>query len=277
MKNMKQQAGRKAAPPALSAEEELAELLADPTLQPSISFLGIRESPATPAPDTASVPGTGTVSDIESTSDTEAPRRSTKRILFNSPGAEMGLRGLQPTEPLASAESAPHTVSVGGIGIVPRFDSRPPVSSVPAPVSRSGLPKNTTPRYQRPKARRATTVEDGHSHIEQHVYETLWNAAEPQDPSGDSRVLTIGFGTMSHLVRLSLNNCRLNVRSLIRKLALDEHREELCPQGVGKTYLIYSPETILRRRHEAGLEWVIRTRGVAFVDPATELPLEKSS
>ena len=29
----------------LSAEEELAELLADPTLQPSISFLGLRNRP----------------------------------------------------------------------------------------------------------------------------------------------------------------------------------------------------------------------------------------
>ncbi len=81
---------------------------------------------------------------------------------------------------------------------------------------------------------------------------------------------------MSHLVRLSLNNCRLNVRSLIRKLAMEEHREELCPQGVGKTYLIYAPEEILRRRIAAGLEWVVRTRGVMFVDPNTEQPIERS-
>jgi len=115
-------------------------------------------------------------------------------------------------------------------------------------------------------------VEDGHSHIEQHVYETLWNTAETHE--GESRVITIGFGTMSNLVRLSLNNCRLNVRSLIRKLAIEELREELCPQGVGKTYLIYSPAAVLRKRRDAGLEWVIRTRGVAFVDPTTEQPIE---
>jgi len=118
-------------------------------------------------------------------------------------------------------------------------------------------------------------VEDGHSHIEQHVYTTLWNAAEPH--SDQARILTMGFGTMSHLLRLSLNNCRLNVRSLVRKLAMEEHREELCPQGVGKTYLIYSPDALLRRRQEAGLEWVIRTRGVVFVDPSTEQPLGKES
>src|SRR5579872_7176027 len=46
--------------PTLSAEEELAELLADPTLQPSISFLGLRNRPVS-VPDTETVPDTDTV------------------------------------------------------------------------------------------------------------------------------------------------------------------------------------------------------------------------
>lgn len=256
MKNTKQQQVSRKALPALSAEEELAELLADPTLQPSISFLGLRETSAPAPPDTDQVP------DTESVPGTETTKKNPKGILFNSLPA--------PSAP----SSIPPPVSVGGIELVSRSVSRAPAASVPPIVSGAGLLKSSTPRYQRPKAKRASTAEDGHSHIEHHVYETLWNAAEPQGP--DTRILTIGFGTMSHLVRLSLNNCRLNVRSLIRKLAMEEHREELCPQGVGKTYLIYSPDHILRRRREAGLEWVIRTRGVVFVDPSTEQPLEKS-
>lgn len=242
MKSTKQQPSRKAAP-RLSAEEELAELLSDPTLQPSISFLGIR-----PEPDTESVPGTEKVSGAVSV-----------------PGAE--LRNFNTLRPRIERG--------GGTSTASGIDSRPALVSVPDAALRPGLLKTSTPHYQKPKARRAVTVEDGHSHIEHHVYTTLWSSAEPHGE--DSRILTMGFGTMSHLVRLSLNNCRLNVRSLVRKLAIEEFREEQCPQGVGKTYLIHGPDAVLRRRREAGLEWVIRTRGVVFVDPATDRPLEKES
>ena len=72
---------------------------------------------------------------------------------------------------------------------------------------------------------------------------------------------------MSHLARLSLNNCRLNVRSLVRKLAIEEVEGPHCEKQVGKTYVVYSPAAILRRRREAGLEWVVRTKGVMFVNP----------
>src|SRR3954447_9145940 len=57
-------------PPAMSVEEELAELLADPTLRPSITFLGLR-SDTDSVPDTVSIPGTKSVSDTRSVSDTE--------------------------------------------------------------------------------------------------------------------------------------------------------------------------------------------------------------
>jgi hypothetical protein len=50
---------------------------------------------------------------------------------------------------------------------------------------------------------------------------------------------------------------------------MEEVRGECCPLKVGKTYRIYHPDAILKRRKAAGLEWVIRTKGVAFVDPAT--------
>jgi hypothetical protein len=72
---------------------------------------------------------------------------------------------------------------------------------------------------------------------------------------------------MSRLARLSLNNCRLNVRSLVRKLAIEELGGAKCEEHVGKTYIVHSPAAVLRRRREAGLEWVVRTKGVVFVNP----------
>ena len=102
------------------------------------------------------------------------------------------------------------------------------------------------------------------------MYITLWDAGEPYSP--EARIVTMGFGAMSRIVRLSLNNCRLNIRSLIRKLAVEEWKAAECERKIGKTYLIYNTNAILRRRKSAGLEWVIRTRGVAFVNPKTGSP-----
>jgi hypothetical protein len=271
MKPSKLQATRK--PPPLSVEEELAELLADPTLKPSISFLGLREFPASPRPatktvaDTDSVSPTETVPDTESVSGTQPQQNTKKRILLNT---LTPLEAVTPTNSRwgtkTSAGSVPATYSVAGTDSVPGTDPVSPTDPGP------GLLKSISARYQKPKPRQAIRVEDGHSHIEQHVYEVLWQTASPYNEQ--ARMITIGFGMMSSLMRLSLNNCRLNVRSLIRKLAIEELREELCQQGVGKTYLIYAPDVILQRRHQAGLGWVIRTRGVAFVHPTTGKPIE---
>ena len=87
----------------------------------------------------------------------------------------------------------------------------------------------------------------------------------------------MGFGAMSKLARLSLNNCRLNIRSLIHKLAIEEIRSEDCEKKVGKTYLVYNAAIIMRRRKAAGFEWVVRTKGVAFIDPKTGARLAAKS
>ena len=68
-------------------------------------------------------------------------------------------------------------------------------------------------------------------------------------------------------------NCRANVFSLIEKKAIEEYK--MHTKGQATTYLIYNYATILRRRKEAGLTHVIRTRGVVFVDPETCEPLTR--
>lgn len=64
-------------------------------------------------------------------------------------------------------------------------------------------------------------------------------------------------------------NCKINTQRLIRKLALEILSPYNTPESIGTTYRIYSDEAILQRRRDAGLEWVVRSRGVEFVDPAT--------
>lgn len=127
------------------------------------------------------------------------------------------------------------------------------------------------PGYRRPKIRRADTVQDGHSLAEQSVYEIMYREGKPFQ--GDSRILTTGLRTLAERVRLAYANCKANVRSLIGKQAIEEYGEGFS-YTTGRTYLIYSPAEVLRRRRAAGLTHVIRTRGVAFVHPETGAPIE---
>jgi hypothetical protein len=76
----------------------------------------------------------------------------------------------------------------------------------------------------------------------------------------------MGLGRLSKGARLSENNCRLNIRTLVKKLALEEIGAEDSRASIGKTYKVYSYTAILARRRAAGMEWVIRTKGVVFVD-----------
>jgi hypothetical protein len=251
----------------MSVEEELAELLADPTLKPSISFLGLRS-------DTDSVPDTETVSDTTSVSDTETVQPI---IIYRQ--NQKRTQTVSDTDSVSGTTSVSDTVSVpvksSAFG-VPKLGFGPQKPNpAPQPKSRSAAPGKTkakgVPRYERPKPLPARQVQDGHSHSEHAMYTALWEASEPHSP--EARVVTMGFGAMSRIVRLSLNNCRLNIRSLIRKLAVEEWKAAECDRKIGKTYLIYNTNAILRRRKSAGLEWVIRTRGVSFVDPKTGAPM----
>ena len=116
--------------------------------------------------------------------------------------------------------------------------------------------------------------EDAHTRAEQHVYKCLWESAGAYDEV--SRTITIGFGAMAKLVGLSESNARINLRSLIAKLAVEEIAEYNCERSVGRTYRVFGEAEILRRRREAGLVWFMRrTLAVVFVDPATGQPLLK--
>jgi hypothetical protein len=135
------------------------------------------------------------------------------------------------------------------------------------------------PLRQRPATRHFAIREmrqaqDAHTRAEQHVYECLWANATSYDEI--SRSITIGFGAMARLVALSESNARINLRSLIAKLAVEEIAEYNCERSVGRTYRIFDAAEILRRRREAGLRWFMRrTLAVVFVDPATGQPLLK--
>jgi len=113
--------------------------------------------------------------------------------------------------------------------------------------------------------RQMRLAQDAHSRAEQAVYQRLWETAKPFDHV--SRLITIGFGEMGRLVGLSESNARINTRSLIAKLALEEYAGYDCERGTGRTYRIFTYQEILTRRKEAGLtRYQRRTLAVVFVD-----------
>jgi hypothetical protein len=152
----------------------------------------------------------------------------------------------------------------------------PQVSLKGQPIIESGinLSPDTGLRERRFTVREMKRYQDAHTRAEQHVYECLWHSANPHDEV--SRAITIGFGAMAKLVGLSESNARINLRSLIAKLALEELAQYNCERSVGRTYRIFCDTEIVRRRREAGLVWFMRrTLAVVFVDPATGQPLLK--
>ena len=128
-------------------------------------------------------------------------------------------------------------------------------------------------RYRRrPRIREALSVQDGHSLAEQAVYDAMWREGKPY--RGDARILTIGLRTLAEISHMAYSNCKANVRSLVAKLALDELPGFSYTDG--RTYIIHGQLEILRRRKEAGLTHVLRTRGVAFVQPQSGAPLSSA-
>ena len=147
-------------------------------------------------------------------------------------------------------------------------DSHPVSHLTPGVPSRSGHGSapgiSPAPRI---RIRRCLSTRDGHSLGEEVLYQAIWNASRPE--TVDSRTIVIGWRGMSQLCRLTPKNCKINTQRLIRKLALEVLSPYNTPESIGTTYRVYSDQAILRRRHDAGLEWVVRSRGVDFVDPAT--------
>ena len=229
---------------------EYDDVVDSPALKGMVSFLEIAPG-ALPRLDFTGVPEAGTP--VEALAIPPAPQ--SPRPLATSP--ETGIPDTASPTTIAPATGAPRP------GILP---TGPPLSGIPTPPSPFYPPLGSRPTA---RIRRAILSADGHSFGEQALYEALWQHGHPQSP--DTRLITIGYRRMSDLARLTVNNCKANIQSLIQKLAVEELATFTHSQG--RTYIVYSDGAILRRRREQGLTHYIKTRGVTFVDADTGAPL----
>ena len=72
------------------------------------------------------------------------------------------------------------------------------------------------PKKRQFPIREMKLAQDAHTRAEQQVYEYLWQNARVLDDV--SRTITIGFGAMARMVRLSESNARINVREPDREV-----------------------------------------------------------
>lgn len=136
-----------------------------------------------------------------------------------------------------------------------------------------GIVADLTPGRGRSKIRRCVLAQDGHSLGEEAIYQVLWRTgrAENSDPNG-SRTNRMGAADIGFKVNMAKKNVRQNISRLFEKLALEilENFETMNSQA--RLYRVYSYKQILERRRAAGLEYVLRNKGVVFcTQDGTEL------
>lgn len=197
--------------------------------------------------------------------ETVPSKKETSRSLESE---NLATQGTVPLEAAVTAEvAAPR-------GTVPSKDTVPYLASVPFKSEKKVL-RATGVAYVKDgglKYYRATRAQDGHSFAEERLYQALWNARQTVPETKESRLISVGWDLMGQLAGMTWRNARENCLRLIAKFAMERvsaHQSEI---RKGTTYRILSYVEILRRRREAGMEWVVRNRGgVQFVVPAAAL------
>ena len=125
-------------------------------------------------------------------------------------------------------------------------------------------------RGKRP-LRFCNTVQDGHTAGEQIVYQTLSNYARKfgRPEASGATLVDVGLSQLCSLLRADHKNVKRLIGSLQEKLAIEVVRQPDYRLAIPTRYRIFNASQVLERRRAAGLQWVIRTRAVRFVDLAT--------
>jgi hypothetical protein len=165
-------------------------------------------------------------------------------------------------------------VSQGTANRAPSPEHLDPVGGSLSPYDEeAGSEEKGAPQGRKKIVRKCVRAQDGHSHIEQEVYATLWRYGKEDPNSVDSRLSNVGHTLISRESRVHERNVTLIVNRLIQKLAIEVAQHEVSDKRIPRTYRVFSYAEILRRRKLARLDWVVRGRGIEFVDPATGEPL----
>lgn len=138
----------------------------------------------------------------------------------------------------------------------------PPILADGVAVQISGRPYNI---------HRCRIAQDGHSRSEQVLYDILWRLGKPIQPDDSFRYAMVPMKDLADVpaLRMTQKNLRLALQRLVEKLSIEEAQTFDPKAKTARVWKVYSYRKILERRKAAGMEWVVRDRGVRFIDPTT--------
>ena len=123
------------------------------------------------------------------------------------------------------------------------------------------------------KIHKCSKAQDGHSHIEEVLYGVLRRAGRPEEAPSQNVITQAGSSFLCKETRIHKRNLGSILRRLVFKQTIEILDYERSTTRTARRYRVFSYGEILKKRREAGLEWVVRRRGVEFVNPATGEPL----
>jgi hypothetical protein len=146
----------------------------------------------------------------------------------------------------------------------PRYETSPGGLSYPntSPFQSTAA---LVPGRGRSKVRKCVLAQDAHSLGEEAVYQVLWRSGKPEssDPNG-TRTIRIGAADIGQRVNMAKKNVRQNIARLFEKLAIEVLETFETVSSLPRLYRVYSYKQILERRRAAGLNYVLRNKGVIF-------------
>lgn len=292
----------------INLADELDELMSSESIKPNIAFLGLAAEPSTetvsnsefssrPAdPDSGIQPRL--VAKFESVAVREMSERDEARSTSSSGAFIAAKDGRSITSPAADFgdfDDPPSIITAPGDSNVAPTAHESELSSASGDViSRSpssnavlatgadkgGAHTNSSPGVQekqlpgRPtKIHKCSKAQDGHSHLEEVLYGVLRRAGRPEDGPSGNVITQAGSSFLCKETRVHKRNLGTVLRRLVFKQSIEILDYERSTTRTARRYRVFSYGEILKRRREAGLEWVVRRRGVEFVNPATGEPL----
>ncbi len=142
-----------------------------------------------------------------------------------------------------------------------------------SPAAEQPLPRVTptidVPGLGKRRYHRCLFVQEAHTPGEQAVLSGLYRLGKNPRygqvlPDGSFRV-SVSLVELGRQIAMHDTNVRVNIRNLSEKLAIEQVRSEDKKAQSAREYRVYTFKQILERRRAAGLEWVVKGRGVKFV------------
>lgn len=244
-------------------EEDLAAAVADmiqsPITQANLSFLNAKvasDRSVSPAGEQqAGNPGNPATSRNTSPSDQSMEETT---IVDSSTVAESKAHDSRPTtlELTTALSSVVHKTIV-------RETPEPSTIAESTIVVSPDYPAYQLPAPSLPKVHLCRTVQDGHSPSEQGLYMMLWSIGTPIRE--DARLVQVSLSKLAPKSGMTIKNLQMMLRRLEEKKTIALVKPFSHATKSANVYHVYSYKAILQRRKDAGLEYVIRNKGVQFL------------